>query len=212
MNAVRRGFLILLILCLGLALSVGLYYYFALSGNPITGWREGRAVRSHYESRYPMSFEVSGSDYDYKRGTFSFELTPERDPEHRFSTTLHETSYKDVYGETRATAYLRKRTEDALTFNGPVEHYRFHVSEAYDSPAPMETDLFKRLSQNDYTISFSFDVERLDTTVLTPLFNEVKANVEDAIDLPIGGLTLRLSAYDGTDYAFEEIRIRDGAE
>jgi hypothetical protein len=40
----------------------------------------------------------------------------------------------------------------------------------------------------------------------------VKAKVEDAIDVPLGGLTLRLSAFDGTDYAFNEIMIQKSAQ
>ncbi len=202
----------MLLLLVGVALSLGLSYYFALSGNPIAGWREERAVRSFYEGRYHMSFDVLKSNYDYKRGEFSFDLTPEKNPEHHFTTTLYETNHRDVYGETRATAYLRRQIADTLTMDDSVEAFRFHVSENYDSPAPMETDLMKRLGQNQYTISFSFDVAHLGSSALETLFDDVRGHVESAMDVPVGGLTLRLSAYDGTDYAHEEMTLMLGSD
>jgi len=87
--------------------------------------------------------------------------------------------------------------------------YSFNVFEDYKSIGAMETDKMKRLSINMYTASFSFDVESIDADELNSMFMEIHTKIDEIIDVPIGKMTLRFGAYDGTDYHHLEMKLSD---
>jgi hypothetical protein len=200
------GFIILIVV---LFLSVVAYFYVALSGNPFVMWQQQRAVVKVYENRYHEPFDVIGSNYDYKRGEYEIELSPKSNPEYEFRTTLYEASQIDLYGKMRSIAYLRELIVGAIGSDYADEKYTFNVSEDYRSPGVLETDMMKRLSQNMYTVSFSFDVPSIDTDEMDAMFMEIHDKIFKAIDVPIEEMTLRFSAYDGTNYHHFETTLAD---
>lgn len=188
-------------------LSIVVYYYFALSGNPLIMWQQKRAVVKIYEERYQEPFDVTDSNYDYKRGEYKVEIAPENNPEYEFETTLYEASQIDLYAKLRTINYLREQVNLALDSEYSDLEYTFNVFEDYRSTGLMETDMMKRLSQNMYNIDFYFDVESIDVEKLNSIFIGIHTKIEKKIDVPIGEMTLRFGAYDGTNYHHFELSL-----
>lgn len=171
-------------------------------------WQQQRAVVKIYEERYQEPFDVTDSNYDYKRGEYTVEIAPKNNPEYEFITTLYEAGQIDLYAKLRTLTYLKEQVIIALNSDYSDFKYTFNVFEDYRSTALMETDMIKRLSQNMYTTSFSFDVESIDVEELNSTFMEIHTKIENTLDVPMGEMTLRFSAYDGTDYHHFTRRIQ----
>ena len=206
-KAWKKWTLRLLILIVIIILSIVAYFYIALSGNPFVMWQQQRAVVKIYEDRYQEPFDVTDSNYDYKRGEYTVVIAPKSNPEYEFRTTLYEASQIDLYAKLRTITYLREQVILALGSDYSDFEYTFNVFEDYRSTSLMETDMMKRLSQNMYTISFSFDVESIDEEELNLIFMDIHTKIEETLDVPLGEMTLRFGAYDGTDYHHFEISL-----
>lgn len=194
---------ILIKLLLALIVSIAafaLYFYFQLSGNPIEGWQEKRAVLKIYEERYGEEFEVTDTSYDYKRGEFSFTMHPESEPVISFRTTLDETGRIDSYGSLRAENYIRDLVFESLGSEYEYLEYTCYVYEHYDSRGNMEADLMTRLGMNDYVVDFSWDVEKINSEEIDAAFGEIVEKISERLVDPIGSLTIRVGVFDGNDY------------
>jgi hypothetical protein len=148
-------------------LSFVLYFYIALSGNPIHQWQERREIIKFFESRYDEDFSVVRADYDYKRSEFEFTLISKAHPDLEFRTTLNETTRVDKYAERRSEDFLYATIGKAL--GSDYDHLTYHVNVYEDlfSTGLLEPDLNKRLSQNEYTIDFSWDAAAIDEGMWT---------------------------------------------
>ncbi len=208
-KAWKKWILRLLILIVIIMLSIVAYFYIALSGNPFVMWQQQRSVVKIYEDRYQEPFDVTDSNYDYKRGEYTVEIAPKSNPDYEFNTTLYEASQIDLYAKLRSITYLREQITLALGSDYSDLEYSFNVFEDYKSIGAMETDKMKRLSQNMYTVDFSFDVESINADNLNSMFMEIHTKIEERFDVPIGELTLRFGAYDGTDYHHFEMKLSD---
>lgn len=206
----KKWILRLLILIVIIILSILVYFYIALMGNPFVMWQQQKAIVKIYEDRYEEPFEVIDKIYDYKRKEYEVEIAPKSNPEYKFDTTLYESRQIDLYGKLRSITYLRELILLALGSDYSDFEYSFNVSEDYQSPGVMEIDMMKRLSLNMYTIDFSFDVSIIDVDELNSMFKEIYTKIDEIIDVPIGELTLRFGAYDGTNYHHFTRRIQPG--
>lgn len=195
------------ILILIIVLSISAYFYIGFAGNPFVMWSQQRAVLKIYEARYPESFIVTNTNYDYKRNEYEVKLSPKQNPEVEFTTTLDEAKRIDLYGRIRSINYLRAEINEVLGSNYSDFEYTFNVFEDYNSPGVMETDLKKRLSLNWYTVDFSFDVPVIKKDELDDLFTEIHAKISKIIVGPIGKMDLRFGAYDGKDYYHFELSL-----
>lgn len=191
-----------------LTLSVVLYFYIALSGNPIEGFLEQRQIIRFYEQKYNEDFNLLRSDYDYKRKEFTFSVASENQPEITFSTTLDETTRIDAYAAARCREYLYKVISDALGSDYDHLMYRVNVYEDYNSPGSLEPDLTKRLSQNQYTMDFSWDVTRLEPLQVDSVLKEMAWRISQRLEFSIGALRIRAGVYDGKDYYHADIKLR----
>lgn len=185
------------------------YFYFALTGNPFVMWSQQREVLKIYEERYQEAFEITDSNYDYKRKEYEIELTPKQDPEISFETTVYEAKQIDKYGRLRAINYFREQITEALGLDYSDLEYTFNIFEDYDSVGIMETDLMTRLSLNKYTVDFSFDVTSIDEDELDALFQEIHSKILKSLELSLDHTTFRFGAYDGTNYYHAELPAKE---
>lgn len=188
-------------------LSFVLYFYFALSGNPIQQWQERRAIIKFFEGRHDEDFSVVRTDYDYKRSEFEFTLVSKAHPDLEFRTTLNETTRVDKYAERRSEDFLYVTIGEALGSDYEPLAYHVNVHEDYTSPGPLEPDLYKRLSQNDYTIDFSWDASAIDGENVDQILEEMAQKIAHRLTAPVGSMKLRVSVYDGTNYYFSEVAL-----
>lgn len=112
--------------------------------------------------RYIEDFSVVRSDYDYKCSEFEFTLISKLHPELEFRTTLNETTRVDKYAERRSKDFLYATIGKALGSDYDYLTYHVNVYEDLLSTGLLEPDLNKRLSQNEYTIHFSWDAAAID--------------------------------------------------
>jgi len=192
-----------------LLLSFVLYFYFALSGNPIHQWQERREIIKFFENRHDQDFSVVRSDYDYKRSEFEFTLISKAHPDLEFRTTLNETTRFDKYAERRSEDFLYATIGKALGFD--YDHLAYHVNVYEDlfSPGLLEPDLNKRLSQNEYTIDFSWDAAAIDEENVDQILEEIAQKIAHRLTAPVGSLKFRVSVYDGTNYYFSEVVLNE---
>ena len=185
--------------------SFAVNFYIQLSGNPIEGWKEKKALLRLYEEKYGEDFKVTYTSYDYKRHEFSFTMHPESDPESSFRTTLYETERNDAYGELRARGYLSDLVMEALCSGYDYLDYKMNVFEEYDSPGLLEGDLNKRLALNHYKIDFSWDDEKIDPVEIDRVFMDIVERIEEKLTFPIGGIVIRVGVFDGEDYHHNQV-------
>ncbi len=201
MNRNRKKILLIVLgVIAAIILSVVLYFYIALSGNPIEMWQKRSAVVNFYEDWYDQEFKVERSSYDYKRGEFDFVLYPEDDPSLTFRTTLYQTRYKDAYGEARSRSHLRNIISEALGTDFDYLDYRMNVYEEYLAEDAFETDLVKRIQMNSYVIDFSWDVDKIYSDEIDAIFEDIAERIENVLDISVGEIKIRIGVYDGTDY------------
>ncbi len=196
----KKILLIVLGVLAAIIISIVLYFYIALSGNPIEKWQERSAVVNLYEDRYNQDFKVERSSYDYKRGEFEFVLYPAEDPDITFRTSLDQTRYTDAYGEARSRRYLSNILSEALGSDFDYLDYHMNVYEEYLAEDAFETDLEKRIGMNSYVVDFSWDVEKIDTDEIDSVFQDITNRIENALDISVGEIKIRIGVYDGTDY------------
>ena len=189
---------------LSLALAASLYFYIAFSGNPIERWQAKAAVRTFYEDRYSEEFKVLRWDYDWKRHEFEFVLSPAGQPDMEFTATLEETSRIDNYGGARSREYFYTVIDEALGSEFDYLNYRVNVHESYDSPGSMETNLARRLSQNEYVIDFTWDTEKINEPEIDVVLESVAKRIAGRLDRPVDSLIIRASVYDGTNWYLPE--------
>lgn len=204
----RRIILIFLGILAIIILSVIAYFYVALSGNPIVMWQQKQAVLRIYEDRYDEDFIVIRSDYDYKRGEYFYTLEPEDYPHFKFNTSVYESTQHDVYAELRAEDFIRQTVEEALKNSLDFQAATLNIHEQHTTSADTESDVLKRVLQNDYVISISMDVDQLDPGAVDAAAIDMGHKIDIALNATLGGLKLRVSAYDGTNYHFAEVDIR----
>jgi hypothetical protein len=185
--------------------SFAVNFYIQLSGNPIEGWKEKRALLRLYEEKYGKDFKVTYKSYDYKRHEFSFTMHPESDHESSFRTTLYETEQNDAYGELRAGRFLRDLVMEAIGSDYDYLDYSMNVFEEYDSPGLLEGDLNKRLAMNHYNIDFSWDVEKTDPVEIDRVFMDNIERIEEKLTFPIRGIIIRNGVFDGEDYHHNQV-------
>ena len=190
-------------------LSFVINFYIALSGNPIHQWQERREIIKFFESRHDEDFSVVRSDYDYKRSEFEFTLISNAHPDLEFRTTLNETTRVDKYAELRSEDFLYATIGKAL--GSDYDHLAYHVNVHEDlfSPGLLESDLNKRLSQNDYTIDFSWDTDAIDEGHADQILEEMAQKIAHRLTVPVGSMKLRVSIYDGTNYYFSEVALNE---
>jgi hypothetical protein len=189
-------------------LSVAAYLYLSLSGNPIVMWQQKLAVLRIYEDRYDEDFKVIRSNYDYKQHQYFYTLEPEANPGFKFTTSVDESRQRDLYAELRAEDFIRQIVEEALKNSLDPETSTMNIHEEYNTSGGTESDVLKRLGQNRYVISISIDVEPLDPEAVDAATIEMGHKIDSALDATLGGLKLRLSVYDGTNYHFGFADIR----
>lgn len=203
----KKWILILLMMVVLICLSTIAYFYFALSGNPFVMWSHKHAIVELYENRHAESFIVTSSSYDYKRGEYEVELSPKLNPDIKFKTSLSEADRVDLYGRARSIKHIKDQVLTALSSTYTTYEYSFNVYEDYTSPGVLETDLMTRLSQNRYVVSFSFDVASINSEALDELFSEIQAKIAQSLSGQLNNMTIRFSAYDGTNYYHAEYMI-----
>jgi len=186
-------------------LSFAVNFYIQLSGNPIEGRKEKRALLRLYEEKYGEDFKVTYTSYDYKRNEFSFTMHPESDPESSFRTTLYEAERNDAYGELRARRFLSDLVMEALGSDYDYLDYKINAFEEYDSPDLLEGDLNKRLAMNHYKIDFSWDVEKTDPVEIDRVFIDMVERIEEKLTFPVGGIVIRVGVFDGEDYHHNQV-------
>jgi len=186
-------------------LSFVINFYIALSGNPIHQWQERREIIKFFESRYNEDFSVVRTNYGYKRKEFEFTLISKLHPDLEFRTTLNETTRVDKYAERRSEDFLYATIGKAL--GSDYDHLTYHVNVYEDlfSQGLLEPDLNKRLSQNDYTIDFSWDATAIDEGQVDQILEEIAQKIAHKLTTPVGSMKLRVSVFDGTDYYFSEV-------
>jgi len=159
--------------------------------------------------RYIEDFSVVRSDYDYKRSEFEFTLISKAHPDLEFRTTLNETTRVDKYAERQSKDFLYATIGNALGSDYDHLAYRVNVYEDLFSPGLLELDLNKRLSQNDYTIDFSWDAAAIDEGHVDQFLEEIAQKIAHKMTAPVGSLKLRVSVYDGTNYYFSEVILNE---
>ncbi|WP_422485406.1 hypothetical protein [Gudongella sp. DL1XJH-153] len=196
----KKVLLIVLGVITAIILSIVLYFYIALSGNPIEMWQKRSAVVNLFEDRYNQEFKVERSSYDYKRGEFDFVLYPENDPSLTFRSSLDQARYEDAYGEARSRRYIRNIITESLGADFDYLDYRMSVYEEYLAEDAFETDLVRRIQMNSYVIDFSWDVEKIDSDGIDAVFEDIANRIENALDISVGEIKIRIGVYDGVDY------------
>lgn len=200
----KRIVLGILGILISLALAAAIYGYFTFSGNPIERWQAKAAVRKFYEDRYPEEFKVLSWDYDWKRHEFEFVLSPAGQPALEFTATLEATSRLDNYGGARSREYFYTVIDEALGTEFEYLNYRVNVYESYDSPGRLETDLDRRLSQNEYVLDFTWDTVKIMEAEIDAVLESVAKRIAGRLDPPVGSLIIRASVYDGTNWYWPE--------
>ncbi len=188
--------------------SVAAYFYVSLSGNPLVMWQQKKAVLRIYEERYEEEFRVTRSHYDYKRYEYSYTLEPAENPGFIFTTSVSEARQRDLYAKLRAEDFIRKNIEEALKDNLDPDVSSINIHEEFDAVNTTESDVLKRLGQNNYVISISMDTDLLTPDALEAAAIEMGRYIDSALNIPLGSLKLRLSVYDGASYQFSFIDIR----
>jgi flagellar basal body-associated protein FliL len=204
----KRIILIILGVLAIVILSTVAYLYFSLSGNPIVMWQQKQAVLRIYEERYDENFKVIRSNYDYKQHKYFYTLEPEENSDFQFTTSVYESRQRDPYAELRAEDFIRQIVEEALTNSLNPQTTTMNIYEEYDAAGDTESDVLKRLGQNRYVISINIDVELLDSEEVDAATIEMGHKIDSALDTSLGGLKLRVSVYDGTNYHFGFVDIR----
>lgn len=171
-------------------------------------WQEKQKVLNIYENRYTKSFRVIDSHYDYKRGEYFYTLEPKDNPDFKFRTSVFESAHHDVYAELRAESVIRHKVEHALDDYFDPRATSLNVHEQYGTQGNTESDVMTRLSQKEYVLNVTVDVDLLDPEVIDDATFELGQWIDSLMDLPIGSLKLRVMAYDGTNYHFSAIDIR----
>jgi hypothetical protein len=65
------------------------------------------------------------------------------------------------------------------------------------------------LSQNDYTIYFSWDAAAIDEENVDHILEEIAQKIAHKLTAPVGSIKLRVSVYDGTNYYFSEVVLNE---
>jgi hypothetical protein len=209
MKLTKKSIILIILGALSIAiLLIVAYLYFSLSGNPIVMWQQKQAVLHIYEDRYDEDFKVIRSNYDYKQHKYYYTLEPEENSDFQFTTSVYESRQRDLYAELRAEDFIRQIVEEALTNILNPQTTTMSIHEEYDAAEGTESDLLKRLSQNRYVISISIDVDLLDSEVVDAATIEMGHKIDSALDTSLGGLKLRVSVYDGTNYHYSFVDIR----
>ncbi|WP_409228817.1 hypothetical protein [Gudongella sp. SC589] len=190
-----------------IVLFFGINLYLALEGSPFEKWQERREVVRIYEEAYGQEFVVEESNFDFKRNEFEFTLYPKDDPDITFRTSLNTMRYKDAYGEVRSRSYIHEMVSEALGSDFDYLGYTMNVFEDRNSSYVFEPDLQRRLAMNSYTVDFSWDVEKIDSNEIDPVFEDIVSRIDDAIDFDVEELKVRSSVYDGEDYYFKDTVI-----
>jgi len=172
-------------------------------------WQEQREIIKFFESRYDEDFSVVRTDYGYKRKEFEFTLISKTHPDLEFRTTLNETTRVDKYAERRSEDFLYATIGKAL--GSDYDHLAYHVNVYEDllSTGLLEPDLNKRLSHNEYTIDFSWDVAAIDEENVDQILEEMAQKISHKLTVPVGSMKLRVSVYDGTNYYFSEVVLNE---
>jgi hypothetical protein len=205
----RKNAFILTLIILAIAfMTVVSYLYISFSGNPIVMWHQKQAVLRIYKDRYYEDFKVIGSNYDYKQQKYFYTLEPEENPGFIFTTSVYESRQNDLYAKLRAEDFIRQIVEESLKNSLNPHNTTMRVHEEYDAAGGTETDVLKRLGQNRYVISISIDVEVLDPEAVGAATIEMGHKIDRTLDTTLGGLKLRVSVYDGTNYHFGFADIR----
>ncbi len=184
------------------------YFYVALSGNPIVKWQKKQVILRIYEDRYEEDFKVIRSHYDYKRGDYFYTLEPVENPQLKFNTSVYESTQRDLYAELRAEDVIRQAVEDALNGLLDPQSSTMNIYEEHNTLGGTETDVHKRLRENHYVISISRDVDLLDPGAVDAATMDMGQRIDTALGAAVGGLTLRVSVYDGDNYHFSDVDIR----
>jgi hypothetical protein len=124
-----------------------------------------------------------------------------------FRTSLNTMRYKDVYGEVRSRSHIHEIVSEALDSDFDYLGYTMNVFEDHNPTDVFEPNLMKRLSMNNYTVDFRWDVEEIDSAETDAVFEDIVARIEDALNVEIGKLKVRSSVYDGEDYYFNDTVI-----
>jgi len=150
---------ILIIICLILFVVIGFasYFYFALSGNPLTRLTEKQTCLAYYEKTYGIHFSVYQSSYDYKRHTSEFKIGPTDRPEITFFTSAHELEREDGYGPSLASYYLEEAAKRILEQQYSQLTMTINAYEESDPLNKTETDPQNRLAQNNYSLFVSWE-------------------------------------------------------
>jgi hypothetical protein len=201
----------ILLFVLGVLTAIVLFFYInlylALEGSPFEKWQERKEVVRIYEEAYGQEFVVEESNFDYKRNEFEYTLYPEDNPAMTFRTSLNTMRYKDVYGEVRSRSHIHEIVSEALDSDFDYLGYTMNVFEDHNPTDVFEPNLMKRLSMNNYTVDFRWDVEEIDSAETDAVFEDIVARIEDALNVEIGKLKVRSSVYDGEDYYFNDTVI-----
>lgn len=122
---------------------------------------------------------------------------------------MNETTRVDKYAERRSEEFLYETIGKALGSDDDPLAYHVNVYEDYFSPGLLEPDLNKRLSQNDYTVDFSWDAAAIDERHVDQILQEIAQKIAHGLTVPVGSLKLRVSVYDGTNYYFSEVVLNE---
>ena len=122
---------------------------------------------------------------------------------------MNETTHVDKYAERWNEDFLYATIGKALGSDYDQLAYHVNVHEDYTSPGLLEPDLYKRLSQNDYTIDFSWDATAIDEENVDQILEEMAQKIAHRLTKPVGSLKLRVSVYDGTYYYFSEVVLNE---
>lgn len=200
----KKVVLVFLGVLLAIILSLVIYFYLALEGNPLVRWQERREVLGIFEEVYGQNFTVVSSSYDYKRGEFDFVLYSEENPSITFRTSLDQTMYKDAYGEARSRSFVCELVTEALGSDFDYLDYHMNVFEDYKAEDPFETDLIKRIEMNSYVADFSWDVRKVDAAKVDAILEELTERIEDGLGLLSMEIKVRVGVYDGREYYFND--------
>ncbi len=186
------------------AIAVGIYFYIGLSGNPITKYLKKNEVLKQYSERYGKEFKVLDSGYDYKRTKYNYTLSPADNPEITFKVEADADHPIDYYGKALAEYELKKSTEKALGEDFKELNFRVNPIEGYTEVDYQETDPFKRISQNSYTIYISWESEKNNDAELEKIAGSIAEKTKPAFDYPVKELDLNIGVFDKENNYFSK--------
>lgn len=201
---------IIVILLLVAALAVGTFFYISLSGNPITKYLKKKEVLKQYSVRYGKEFKVLDSGYDFKRTKYYYTLSPLDKPEITFKVEADTDLPFDYYGKALAENELKVSAIKALGDEFKELNYRVTPIEEYTEVTYQETDAFKRISENSYTIYISWDSEKNNNEELEKIAERMADKIKPAITYPVKELSLDVGVFDkASDYFSKTIKLKN---